>query len=164
MRINNQITAPELRVIDEQGENLGVMSRDAALKMAAEHGQDLIEIAPAAKPPVAKIMAYDKYRYQQAKLEKKQKLSQKGEELKQIRISIRTHAHDLGVAAKKVKSFLEEGNRVGIQITLRGREKGKGDLAKQKLGDFLKMIDVEYKVVSEPRFGGYGLVTQIAKK
>lgn len=140
------------------------MSLEQALRAASLRGQDLIEIAPTAKPPVAKIMAYDKYRYQTEKLLKKQKIAQKGGELKQIRVSIRTHEHDLGVAAKKVKNFLEEDNKVGIQITLRGREKGMKDLARKKLDDFLKMIDVEFKIVSEPKFGGYGLLVQIVKK
>lgn len=151
-------------MIDEKGENLGVLSREAALKMAEERGQDLIEVAPSAKPPVAKIMSYDKYRYQMEKQLKKQRMAEKGGELKQIRISIRTQEHDLGVAAKKVNKFLAEGNKVGIQITLRGREKAKKDLARQKLDEFLKMVEVEYKVASTPNFGGYGLLVQIVKK
>lgn len=163
-KCNNQITAPELRVIDETGENLGVLSFKDALKMAVDKGLDLIEIVPTAKPPVAKIMAFDKYRYQQEKLYKKQRAAQKTAGLKHVRISIRTQKNDLDVAARKVNEFLEEGHKVEIQVHLRGREKSMRDLAKQKFRDFLKYITVEHRVTVEPSFGMRGMAAQIAKK
>lgn len=132
--------------------------------MAVDKGLDLIEIVPTAKPPVAKIMAFDKYRYQQEKLYKKQRAAQKGGDLKHVRISIRTQKNDLDVAARKVNEFLEEGHKVEIQVHLRGREKSMKDLAKQKFRDFLKYITVEHRVTVEPSFGMRGMSAQVAKK
>jgi translation initiation factor IF-3 len=166
-RINNQITAPELRVINEKGENLGVMSRAKALDLARpETGLDLIEIAPTAKPPVARVMSYDKFRYEEAKREKKERLAQKGGGLKQVQISARAAQHDLMVKMKQLEEFLAEGHQVEVNMRLRGREKGMKDWARQKMEDFLKAIppEVEYKRISEIRFGGYGLSISIAKK
>lgn len=165
IKINNQITAPELRVLDDRGNNLGVMKKDAALALAKQKGLDLIEISPNAKPPVARIMSFDKFRYQQEKKEKKQKTKQKGGELKQIQISLREARYDLQRKAEKIEDFLKEGNRVEIVLVLRGREKQNKDFARQKLNEFLAMLNPEaFRVTMEPRVGGYGIVTQIAKK
>lgn len=163
-RINEKITAPELRVIDETGANLGILSSQEALKLAKEKGQDLIEIAPTAQPPVVKIMSFDKYRYQEEKKLKKQKAQQKSQELKQVRISARAAKHDLEIKAKKVNEFLEEGHLVQIQLTLRGREKANKGWAREKMDEFLKIIIPEHKIIMEPRFAGRGLTVQIAKK
>jgi len=151
-------------VVDETGKNLGVMPREAALKLAQERGLDLIEIAPAAQPPVAKIINFDKFRYQKEKEIKKQKLAQKISELKQVRISSRAAKNDLEIKAKKVIEFLNEGHKVEILLQLKGREKYNKDWARYKLEEFLKMISVEYKITMEPRFGGQGLVMQIIKR
>lgn len=127
-------------------------------------GLDLIEIAPQAKPPVARLMSFDKYRYQKEKEEKKERLAQKTGGFKQIQISARSAQNDLVIKVKQLEKFLNEGNQVNIQLRLRGREKYNKPWAFQKLEEFLKMITVEYKRLSEARFGGYGLGIQIAKK
>jgi len=163
-KINEKITAPELRVIDETGANLGVLSLSEALKLAQEKRLDLIEIAPTAKPPVAKIMSFDKYRYQEEKKIKKQKAQQKNQELKRVRISGRAARHDLEIKAKKLNEFLEKGHIVEIQLTLRGREKAHKGWAKEKLMEFLKIINPEHKVIMEPRYSGRGFNIQIIKK
>ncbi|MEE8131485.1 MAG: translation initiation factor IF-3 [Candidatus Paceibacterota bacterium] len=163
-RVNDQIIAQELRVIDEIGNNLDIMPREAALKLAQEKGLDLIEIAPTAKPPVAKIISFDKFRYQKEKELKKQKTAQKVGELKQIRISARAALNDLQTKVKKLEKFLDEGHKVEIMLWLRGREKYNRSWARQKLDEFLKIITVEYKIIMEPKFIGRGLVVQIAKK
>lgn len=163
LRINNQITVPELRVLDEKGSNLGTMNTDAALSLAKEKGLDLIEVSPSAKPPVARIMSFDKFRYQQEKKEKQQKGKQKGGELKQIQISIGEAKHDLERKAQKVNEFLEEGNRVEIMMVLRGREKGNKDWALGKLKEFLKIITPEHQVIMAPRFTGRGFAAQISQ-
>ncbi len=164
-RINNLITAPELRVIDEAGKNLGVLTRDEALKLAKpDLDLDLIEIAPTAKPPVARVMSYDKYRYEKVKQEKKDRLAQKGGGLKHVQISARAATNDLQIKVRQLEKFFAEGYTVEIQMRLRGREKYNKDWARLKLGEFLKMISVEYKALSEPRFGGRGMFMQIAKK
>ena len=153
-----------MRVIDEEGNNLGALSRQDALNLAQDKGLDLIEISPNANPPVAKIMSFDKYRYQEEKKLKKQRAQQKGQELKQVRISARAAEHDLQVKAKKVNEFLKGGHNVEIQLFLRGREKANKDWAKQKLLDFLKVIDPEHKVLLEPKYSGRGFNMQITKK
>ena len=164
-KINSKIVAQELRVISEKGENLGVLPREKALALARPaEGIDLIEISPNAKPPVARLMSYDKFRYEEAKREKKERLAQKSGGLKHVQISARAAQNDLLVKLKKLEEFLAEGYQVEVNMRLRGREKGMKDWARQKLADFMKTIPVEYKVISEPRFGGYGMSVQIAKK
>lgn len=150
-------------MLDEAGNNLGVMSREAALNLAREKGLDLIEISPLAQPPVARIMSFDKYRYQQTKKEKKQRVKQKGGELKQVQISIGEARHDLEHKAQRINEFFEEGNRVEIVLVLRGREKANKNWAKYKLEEFLKILP-EHKVILEPKFGGRGLSAQVIKQ
>lgn len=162
-RINNQITAPELRVLDEQGQNLGVLSKDQALELARERGLDLIEIAPLAQPPVAKIVSFDKFRYQKEKEFKKQRRAERGPELKQIRISARAAKNDLEIKARKLNEFLDEGHKVEIMLVLRGREKGMKDWARQQLQKFLTMISPDHKVIVEPKAGGRGLIMQVGR-
>jgi len=161
-RINNQIKAPELRVIDELDKNLGVMPLEAALKLAAEKGLDLIEIAPKAVPPVAKIISFDKFRYQKEKEERKKEKLSKTLELKQIQISLRAAKNDLEIKAKKVEEFLVKGHPVAIVLRLRGREKYNKPFAFQKLEEFSKFIKTEYKVLREPKIGGQGISVNIS--
>ena len=163
-RINNQITTPELRVLDEQGQNLGVLPREAALKLAAERGLDLIEISSSANPPVARIMSFDKFRYLEMKKWKKQRAQQKSKELKQIQIGVASAKNDLEIKVKKLEGFLADGHPVVLVLVLRGRQKANKDWARFKLQEFLKMISLEYQMVMEPRFGGRGLTTQIVKR
>ena len=150
-------------VIDEQGQSLGVMSRDEALIKAKEKALDLIEIAPSAKPPVARIISFDKYRYQQEKKLKKQKAGQKNLELKQVQISGRSALNDLQTRANQVKKFLGEGRPVNIILVMRGREKANKDWARGKLEEFLKKMIVDYKVISSIKFMGRGMQVQIFK-
>ncbi len=151
-------------VIDEAGQMLGKMNIADALKLAKEKGLDLIEIAASAKPPVTRLMSYDKFRYQQEKRIKKQRAQQKGGDMKQVQISIREAMHDLQMKAERVNKFLEEGNQVEIVMTLRGREKANKDFAREKLGEFMKIITPEHKVTMEPKVGGYGITVHVTKK
>ncbi len=163
-RINNQIAAAELRVIGPEGENLGVVRKEEALRMAVERGLDLIEVAPGAKPPVARIISFDKFRYQKEKEFKKQRLAQRVKELKQVRITPRAALNDLQVKADRAERFLGQGHKVEIDLRLRGREKGNKEWGLMKLGEFLKMIKIPFTVTMPPRQGGRGFVTQITKK
>ncbi len=163
-RINNDIKADEVRVIDENGENLGVKPLKEAVALAEERGFDLIEIAHEAKPPVAKIQNFDKFRYQKEKEERKRRQAQKNKEMKRVRITPRVAKNDLETKAKKVREFLEAGHRLEIGIFLRGREKANKDFAREKLNEFLEMIDVEFDVVQEIKYSGRGFSTQITKK
>ena len=163
-KINHQITATELRVLSENGENLGVMTKDAALKITVEKGLDLIEISPNAKPPVARIMSYDKFRYEEDKRRKKQRMEQRGPEPKQVQISVRAAKNDLSIKAKKTDEFLTEGHLVIVALTLRGREKANKDWAKKKLNEFLLMITVPHQRSGDIRWGGRGMSIPIIKK
>src|SRR3989344_2277317 len=164
-RLNNQITAPRLRVVDAEGNNVGVMSREEALALARpEEGLDLIEVTAQADPPVARLMSFDKYRYLREKEEKKQRQAQKSNTAKQIQISARAAQHDLLMKVRQLDEFLNENHHVEIQMRLRGREKANKDWAMQKLNGFLKMITVEYRQLVPPKFGGRGVYMQIVKK
>ena len=140
------------------------MSREAALTLAKEQGLDLIEVAPNAKPPVAKLISFDKYRYEREKAAKKERQSQKGGELKQVQISVRMAQNDLQVKLKRTIEFLTENHPVEIRMRLRGREKANRDWAKQKLLDFVKMIIPEHKILLEPKYSFKGFNMQIVKK
>ncbi|MEK7574177.1 MAG: translation initiation factor IF-3 [Patescibacteria group bacterium] len=163
-RANNQITALELRVIDDAGAHIGVMPREAALNLAKEKNLDLIEIVPTAKPPVAQIISFDKLRYQKEKEWKKQRLAQKKiAELKQVRISPRAAQNDLEVKAALVEKFLQAGHKVEINLFLKGREKYNREWGLLKLKEFLKIIKIPHKITMEPRFIGRGFVVQVSK-
>ena len=164
-RVNHQIKAPELRVVTADGENLGVLQLDKALTEAHTRGLDLIEISPTATPPVAKIMDYGKYLYDEKKKQKSAKVNTQTSELKIIQIKIGTGEHDLELKAKKVSAWISEGNRVKIDLFLIGRSKYM-DLAflKERLERILKLVTVEYRVAQEPIKGPKGLTTIIEKK
>lgn len=161
-KINNQITAVELRVIDETDTNIGVLSRADALKLAKERGLDLVEVVAAAKPPVAKIISYDKYRYQEKKKLKKQQANQKSGGSKQIQISVGEAKNDLLMKVRRMEKFLSEGHQIEIVMRLRGRERGNKDFARKKMDEFITLITAPHKITNRPTFGGYGLNMQIA--
>jgi translation initiation factor IF-3 len=163
-KINEKIIAPEVRVLGNDGSNLGVFPTTEALAMAREQGLDLIEISPNAKPVVARIMSYDKFRYLAGKAEKKERQATKASGVKQVQISAKAASNDLMVKMKKLEEFLSGGHQVEIQMRLRGREKGNKLWAEQKLKDFMAMIPLEYRVVNPPRFAGRGMTTSIMKK
>ena len=164
VRFNEKINVKEVRVIDDTGANLGVLLTTEALRIAKEKGLDLVEISPMTNPPVAKIISFDKYRYQEEKKWKKQRSMQKTQEMKQVQISVREAEHDLGVKAARVNKFLDEGHKVEILLNLKGREKAHQDLAKQKLRDFMKIVNPEHKVLADVKWTGRGFNAQIVKK
>jgi translation initiation factor IF-3 len=133
---------------------------EQALRLAQEKNLDLILIAERADPPVARILSFDKFRYEKEKELKKQR-RQKPPEIKQIQISARTAKNDLLIRIKKLEEFLNAGHRVEIQMVLRGREKSMIDWSKNKLNDFMNLITVPYKITREIKTGGRGLNVQI---
>ncbi len=161
--MNEYIRIPKVQVVDETGKSLGVLDTYKAVQLARERGLDLVEIAPTAKPPVCKITDLGKYKYQQAKKERKQKAKQKKIEVKGVRIGLSTSSHDLEHKAKQAEEFLTEGNKVRIEIKLRGREKAHQGLAREKLNDFLKVIPVGHKIEEEPKRNPIGLTMTISK-
>lgn len=141
------IQAPQLRVVDENGSQLGIMSKQEALRAAEEQGLDLVEISPNAKPPVAKIVDWGKFNYQRTKQQQKNKRNAKALEMKQMRFGLKISEHDLGVKLKKVTGFLEAGHKVKIVIFYRGRELAHKDLgfklAEKVISDYGDSIVVE---------------------
>ncbi len=165
VKINHQIKAPELRVITAEGENLGVIALSVALAEAQKRALDLIEISPTATPPVAKIMDYGKYLYDEKKKEKAAKAKTLTSELKIVQVKIGTGEHDLELKAKRVSEWLAEGNRVKIDLFLIGRSKYMDlNFLKERLERLLKIVTVEYKVAQDVTKGPKGLSIVIEKK
>lgn len=152
-------------MIDENGENLGEMETSDALKITRAKGLDLVEVAPKAKPPVCRIVELGKWKYEQAKKERKQRQAQKSSqsEVKGVRITFRASTHDLEMRARQADEFLEEGHMVRVEMLLRGREKGKKDFAKEKMREFFTMLSVPHKIQQDVKKGGRGLEAIIVK-
>ena len=162
LRLNNFIRAPKLRVIDAEGKNIGIITSQEANAIASERGLDLIEISPSANPPVAKIMDYGKFQYEQKKKAKAAKAGTKATETKVVQVKIGTGEHDLGLKAKNVSKWLKEGHRVKIDLYLVGRAKYTEDAFKrERLERILKLITEEYKTVDEPKRSPKGFTTII---
>ncbi len=154
-RLNHQITAPEVRVVNEEGQQVGVMKTSQALELAREHGLDLVEIAPQAKPPVVKIIDFAKFKYQQKKALSQAKKNTKKTEVKTLWLTMRIGEHDMQIKAKKVDEFLADGDMVRIELRMKGREQAFPDIARQNLEKFIKLLTQSYKVeVPIKRLGG----------
>jgi translation initiation factor IF-3 len=163
-RVNQEITSPKVRLIDAQGEMLGVVSRSEALALAIQAGLDLVEVSPNAEPPVCKILDYGKFKYEQQKKKAEAKKKQKIIEVKEIQMRPMIDDNDLGIKCRAIKRFLEEGDKVKISMRFRGREMshqeiGMGILLKVKQ-DFEELAKFE----TLPRFEGRQIVMIMAPK
>ena len=160
VKLNHQIKAPTLRVINEEGDQVGVMKTSEALALAQENGLDLVEVSPVANPPVAKLIDFAKYKYQQKKMEQIQKKKTKKTEVKTIWLSVRISEHDMSIKANKVMEFLGDGDLVRVELRMRGREQAYGELGRQQLQTFLKIITIPNRIeVPVKRMGGTWSVT-----
>jgi translation initiation factor IF-3 len=139
-RANEQITAPEVLVIGEEGGSLGVLPTAKAIATARERGFDLVEISPKANPPVAKILDFAQFKYEKQKEARLMKAHAKKVEVKGVRLSVRIGAHDLETRKKSALEFLTDGHKVQIEVVLRGREKAHADLARQVMETFAKSL------------------------
>ncbi len=163
-RINNQIRAPQLRVIGTDGVVLGILSREEALRRADELALDLVEISPNADPPIAKILDYGKFQYEKNKKEKIAKSKAHVTETKSLQVTIGTGEHDLALKAKNASTWLKEGHRVKINLFLRGRAKYLNEnFLKERLDRLLHFITEEFKIVDGPKKGPKGLSIMIEK-
>lgn len=163
-RINNQIRAHELRVIDSENQNLGVLSVKDALELAQGKGLDLIEISPNANPPIAKIMDFGKYQYEANKKLKKAKAGAKPTETKSVQVKIGTGDHDLELKAKTASKWLKEGHRIKIELFLSGRTKYMDEkFLKERLDRILHLITENYKISDSYKRGPKGLFITIEK-
>ena len=153
-QLNGEIRDKELRVISETGEQLGIMSAKEAQKIADSKGVDLVKIAPQAKPPVAKIMDYSKYRYEQQKREKENRKKQKTVETKEIRLSINIDIGDFNTKVNQARKFLSKGDKLKVSIRLRGREMAHSDLAVANMQRFAEELEEEATVDTKPKLEG----------
>ncbi|WP_073111976.1 translation initiation factor IF-3 [Hespellia stercorisuis] len=147
--INEQIRDREVRLIGENGEQLGVMSSREAMKLAQEAELDLVKIAPTAKPPVCKIIDYGKFKYEQTRRDKEAKKKQKTVELKEVRLSPNIEANDLNTKMTNARKFISKGNKVKITLRFRGREMAHMNQSRHILDDFAKALE-DIAVVEKP--------------
>lgn len=159
-RINYQIQSPQIRLLDEAGKQIGIVSKIEALQKAKELGLDVVEIAPNAKPVVAKLIDYKKFRYQESKKEREAKKSQKNVGVKEIRLRPFIEQHDFDTRLRKAEEFLEKGNQVKINVMFKGRELGRRQFGFEVLNRFIKLLGV-VKLVREPRMEGRVLAAMV---
>ena len=162
--INEQIGDREIRLIGEDGEQLGIMSAREAMKIAQEAELDLVKIAPAAKPPVCKIIDYGKYKYEQARKEKEAKKKQKTVEVKEVRLSPNIDTNDLNTKINNAKKFISKGNKVKVTLRFRGREMAHVQQSKHILDDFAETL-ADVAVVEKPaKMEGRAMSMVLAEK
>lgn len=162
--LNEQIRDKEVRVIGEEGEQLGIMSAKDALKLAKEASLDLVKIAPTAKPPVCKIVDYGKYRYEMIKKEKEAKKKQKVTEIKEIHLSPNIEENDLNTKANQAKEFVQKGNKVKVTLKFRGREMAHMATGKEVLDRFFEKLS-EVAVVEKPaKLEGRSMIMILSEK
>ena len=149
LMINEQIRDREIRLIGEDGEQLGIMSARDAMKLAREANLDLVKIAPTAKPPVCKIIDYGKYRYEQARREKEARKKQKTIEVKEIRLSPNIDTNDLNTKVNQARKFVSGGNKVKVAVRFRGRELAHTAVGKTILEDFAQKLS-DIAVIDKP--------------
>lgn len=147
-----------MRVIDQDGNQVGILSKEEALRMALDQDLDLVEISPDANPPVAKIVDWGKFNYQRTKQLQKNKRNAKTLEMKQMRFGLKISDHDLGVKLNKVSNFLENGHKVKLVIFYRGRELAHKDIGFQLAGKMLEILDDKVIVDQEPQLSGKQLI------
>ncbi len=162
-RSNENIKAPQVFLIDQNDNKLGIMATEEALTKAREIELDLVEVAPKAEPPVAKIMDYGQYKYETEKKVRKAKAHQKTAELKSIRLSFRIKGKDLETKANQAIKFLEEGNKVKIDIILKGREKAHKPIAIENMQKFIENLNINLKIVQPITSQGGQISTTITK-
>ncbi len=156
--INEMIRDREIRVIDENGEQLGMMSSKDAYKLALERKLDLVKIAPQAKPPVCKIMDYGKHKYEMQKKEKEAKKKQKTVQIKEVRLSLNIEKHDLETKAHNAIKFLGKGDKVKVSLRFKGREMGHTKLGYEVFDRFAETIGEEGKMEGRPKMEGRQMI------
>ncbi|MEZ4616511.1 MAG: translation initiation factor IF-3 [Caldilineaceae bacterium] len=160
--MNNQIRAREVRVIDAEGEQLGVMQIRDAMNIANERELDLVEVAPNANPPVCRLMDYGKYLYEKQKRERESRKAQKQVEVKEVRLSPKIGEHDVQVALTKIRKFAKDGDKIRVRIRFRGREIHHPEVAR----DLLKRVATEVEDVTTvealPNMDGRSMIMVLA--
>ncbi|MGQ9610654.1 MAG: translation initiation factor IF-3 [bacterium] len=164
VRVNNQIRASQVLLIDDDGNKLGIMPIDEALSHAEEKELDLVEVAPSANPPVCKVMNYGKYRYEQSKREKNAKKRQKAIKIKEIRIRPKIAEHDFQFTKKHIEKFMQEGSKVKVVVAFWGREISHVDIGQEKLERLISELSEICEVEQQPKMEGRNLVMILSPK
>lgn len=164
LMINEQIRDKEIRLIGENGEQLGIMPTREALKLAREAELDLVKIAPTAKPPVCKIIDYGKYRYELARKEKEAKKKQKTIEIKEVRLSPNIETNDLNTKATMARKFIEKGDKVKVTLRFRGREMAHMSSSKHVLDDFAEVLSDIAVIEKAPKLEGRAMTMFLSEK
>ena len=164
LMINEEIRDREVRVVDQNGEQLGVMPIRQALEMAEEMQLDLVKIAPQARPPVCKIMDYGKYRFEQSKKEREFRKNQKVITVKEVRLSATIEDHDIDVKLKNAIKFLKEGNKVKATIRFRGRQITHSEIGRQVMTEFAERIKEYGTIDKAPMIEGRNMSMFISPK
>ncbi|MGI6262591.1 MAG: translation initiation factor IF-3 [Succiniclasticum sp.] len=164
LRINDDIRVREVRVIDENGQQLGIMATRDAVRIAEEHHLDLVEISPQARPPVCKILDYGKYRYEQQKREKEARKKQKVFEIKEVKLRPGIEDHDFDVKFKNAVRFLADGNKVKVTIMFRGREMSHPELGEVLLNKMAAQLGDTAVVEKKPKIEGRNMTMVVAPK
>lgn len=162
--INWDIKAPEVRVIDAEGKQVGILPLKEAMKIAEEKGLDLVEVAPNSKPPVCRVMNYGKYKYQQNKRTQEARKHQTVIHVKEVKVRPRTEEHDFQFKLGHVKRFLDEGNKVKISVLFRGREIAHPEFGKEMLNRFVEGVKDLTVIEQAPRLEGRNMVMILAPK
>ncbi len=161
-RANERIASPEVRVIDEKGEMLGVMPTEKAVALAQERAMDLIEVNPKAEPPVCKLADFGQFKYQKEKEARKQKAQSAEVEIKGIRLSLRIGVGDMETRHQQAKKFFERGDKVKVELPLRGREKAFRDGAREVIEKFIALLKADYPLrIEQPVAYQNGRMTAI---
>lgn len=163
-RLNQQIKAPKVRLIDADGKQVGVVSSKEALNSAQDAGYDLVEISPQADPPVAKMVDWGKYQYEKTKQEQKARRNAKAQEMKQMRFGLKIGQHDRDVKLGKVRKFLDKGHKVKLTVRFRGREMAHPELGRDLLQSMVESLSDIAIVDQEPQMAGRQLNMIIRKK
>lgn len=156
--MNERIRAPEVRVIDEEGKQLGIMSPRKAIHLAEEKDLDLVEVAPNANPPVCRMMDYGKYLYEKQKRERDARKAQKQIEVKEVRLRPKTDEHDIQVVLKRIRKFVGEGAKVRVRIRFRGREIAHPDVALSMMQRVAEDVSDVATVETNPSFEGRSMI------
>lgn len=164
LQINEEIRDKELRLIDSDGSQLGIVSIEKALKLASEKNLDLVKIAPQAKPVVCKIMDYGKFRFEQSKREKEAKKNQRIISLKEIRLSLNIDTHDFNTKLKHASKFIAAGNKVKVSIRFRGREMGHPELGYDIMNKFAEQCSDFAIVEKTPKLDGRSMLMFLTPK
>ena len=162
--INGQIRDKEIRVIGENGDQLGIMSPKEAMKLAQEADLDLVKIAPKAQPPVCKIIDYGKYRYEMARKEKEARKKQKTVEIKEVRLSPNIESNDLNTKINAARKFITKGDKVKVSLRFRGREMAHVQNSKHILDDFAEALSEIATVEKAPKMEGRSMTMVLAEK